>query len=104
MKIKSIINSEGELQESRIDLKLEVGFGDKGKKVVQNLMAHIELLKDMETTEDVLIHFGSIYGYILCCEVSGILTEKSAGEVAEVVRKLANIELTRTKEAEKGGD
>lgn len=104
MKIKSIINSEGKLQESRIDLKLEVGYGDKGKQVVQNIMVLIERLKDMETTEDVLIHFGSIYGYILCCEVSGILTEKSAGELAEVVRKLADIELARAKQAEKGSD
>lgn len=104
MKIKSIINREGELQESKVELKLEVGYGDKGKQVVQNLMMLIELLKGMETTEEVLIHFGTIYGYILCCENLGVLTEKSAGELAEVVKKLADIKLARAKEAEKGSD
>lgn len=105
MKIKTMVNSEGEQQVSRIDLKLEVGYGDKGKQAVQNLIGIIERLSGCRQPEDVIMQWGVICGYALCCETFGILTEKSADELVEVAEKLADFNYERAKkEAEKGNN
>lgn len=102
MRSKTIINSKGEPQATRVEIPIEGGGGELGKLAVINLTALISGLKDMETQEDVIAHYYMICGFASCCQQCGFLSEKSTDDLMHMVEHLVDNELKRAEAAEKG--
>lgn len=103
MRVKTVINSRGEQQGSRIEIPLQGKGGALGIHAVENLTKLIDGLKSMEKPEDVIAHWYLISGFAMCCQCCGFLTEQSTDDLMHAVEALADIELVRAKAAEKGG-
>lgn len=99
MNVKTIVNSKGEPQVSKIMIPLEGGGGAAGKQAVTKLTERIENIKGAKTGEEVLIHYYAICGYGLCCMDCGFLTEKSLDDLMHLVQHIVENELCRVEAA-----
>lgn len=98
MRSRTIVNSKGERQKTRIEIQMEGSGGELGMQAVTDLTALIAGLKDMETEEELTRHIYMVYGYAACCQQCGFLTEKSTDELMQMAEFLADNELVRIKE------
>lgn len=103
MKVKTVINSKGEQMKSQIEIPLEGSGGELGKQAVMNLISLTDGLKNMKTVQDVAMHYYIIFGFAMCCQSCGFLTEKSTDDFLQMVDHLASNELVRAGEEAKGG-
>lgn len=95
MRSKTIINSKGELQGTRIEIPIEGAGGELGKRAVIDLTSLISELKTMKTKQEIITHYHIICGFAICCEVCGFMTEKSTNDLMHMVEHLVENELGR---------
>ena len=95
MRSKTIINSKGEPQATRIEIPIEGGGGALGMQAVTNLTALISGLKNMKTEQEVVAHYYTICGFAACCQQCGFMTEKSTDDLMHMVEHLVDNELAR---------
>ena len=95
MRSKTIINSKGEPQATRIEIPIKGAGGALGMQAVTNLTALISGLKNMKTEQEVVTHYHIICGFATCCEVCGFMTEKSTNDLMHMVEHLVENELAR---------
>lgn len=100
MRIKTKVNSAGEIQETQTLIPVEGAGGEMGRQAVINLTKLISGLKAMETEEDVVRHYYIICGFATCCQMCGFLTEKSTDDVMHMVEHFVDIEMARAKKKE----
>lgn len=95
MRSKTIVNSKGEPQATRIEIPIEGSGGTLGKMAVINLTALISGLKEMKTEQDIIARYYMICGFAVCCQKCGFLTEKSTDDLMHITENLADNELAR---------
>ncbi len=100
MKLKTIVNGQGEPQKTQVEIPVEGTGGELGIRATMNLTALISGLKNMKTGQDVITHYHIICGFATCCQVCGFLTEKSLNDIMHMTEYLAENELARV-EAER---
>lgn len=100
MKIKTVVNNEGEQQRTRIEIPIEGNGGALGMHAVQGLVNLIGALKDQKTPKDVQEHWYIITGFASCCEYCNFLTEKSMDDLMHVAEELAENEYKRAMAAQ----
>lgn len=98
MKIRRIINGDGEMQTRYIEIPISVSGGAKGLLAIRDLSLLIENLKEMKTPDDIINWWGVICGYCLCCMRCGFLPEKDADDLMHVVEMIADDMLAKAKE------
>ena len=103
MRSKTLTNSKGEPQATRIEIPLEGIGGKLGQRAVINLTSLIDGLKNMKTEQEVVTHYHIICGFATCCEVCGFMTEKSTNDLMHMVEHLVEYELARVEAEGKGG-
>lgn len=103
MRSKTIVNSKGEPQATRIEIPIEGAGGELGRRAVINLTSLIAGLKNMKTEQDVVTHYHIICGFAICCELCGLMTEKSTNDLMHMVEHLVENELARVEAEGKGG-
>lgn len=96
MKVKTIVNSKGEPQVSKIMIPLEGSGGETGKQAVLFLTRLIESIKETETQQQVVEYYYIITGYAICCKECGFLTEKSLDDLMHLVEHIVDLEMGRT--------
>lgn len=102
MNIKTIINSKGEAQASKILIPLEGSGGETGKQAVTYLTMLINSIKEAKTEQEVVEYFYVIAGYALCCKECRFLTEKSLDDLMHMVEHIVDMELSRVGGAKEG--
>lgn len=102
MRSKTIVNSKGELQETRIEIPIDGAGGELGQWAVTNLTQLIAGLQNMKTEREVVTHYHIICGFATCCEVCGFMTEKSTNDLMHLVEHLVEKELTKVGAEGKG--
>ncbi|MDE7445918.1 MAG: hypothetical protein K2N15_09510 [Lachnospiraceae bacterium] len=95
MRSKTIINSKGEPQATRVEIPIKGGGGALGMSAVVNLTKLINGLKNMNTERDIMAHYYIICGFATCCQLCGFMTEKSTDDLMHSVEHLVDNELAR---------
>ena len=103
MRSKTITNSKGEPQATRIEIPIEGAGGELGQRAVINLTSLIAGLKNMKTEQDIIAHYYMICGFAACCQQCGFMTEKSTDDLMHMVEHLTDNELARATAEGKGG-
>ena len=103
MRSKTIINSKGEPQATRIEIPIKGAGGALGMQAVKNLTLLIDRLKYTKTEFDVFQHYYTICGYIQCCRDCGFLTGDSPADMMKIAEHLVDNELIRVRAEGKGG-
>ena len=104
MRSKTIVNSKGERQATKIEIPIEGAGGALGMQAVKNLTVLINGLKHTKTEFDVFQHYYTICGYIQCCRDCGFLTGDSPADIMKIAEHFTDNELARVRAAEgKGG-
>lgn len=103
MRSKTIVNSKGDLQETRIEIPIDGTGGELGQRAVINLTQLINGLQNMKTERAVVTHYHIICGFATCCELCGFMTEKSTNDLMHLVEHLVENELARVEAEGKGG-
>ena len=103
MRSKTIINSKGERQATRIEIPIEGAGGALGMQAVTNLTALISGLKNKKTEYDIFQQFYTIQGYAMCCRDSGFLEHESTNDILKMAEVLADNEIIRVRAEGKGG-
>lgn len=104
MRSKTITNSKGEPQATRIEIPIEGAGGVLGMQAVTKLTTLISGLKNTKTEYDIFQQFYTIQGYAMCCRDSGFLEHESTNDILKVAEHLADNELIRVQAEEaKGG-
>ena len=95
MRSKTIVNSKGEPQATRVEIPIQCGGGALGISAVANLTKLINGLENMKTERDIIAHFYIICGFATCCQLCGFMTEKSTDDLMNSVEHLVDNELAR---------
>lgn len=100
MNVKTIVNSKGEPQASKIMIPLEGSGGEKGKQAIVYLTRLITSIQETKAEEQVVEYYYIIAGYAICCKECGFLTEKSLDDLMHLVEHIVDNELIRVRGAE----
>lgn len=95
MRSKTIVNSKGEPQATRVEIPIKGVGGALGMSAVANLTKLINGLKNMKTEQDVITHYYIICGFATCCQLCGFMTEKSTDDLMHLVEHMVDNELVR---------
>ena len=102
MRSKTIINSKGEPQATRIEITIKGAGGALGMQAVTKLTALISGLKNKKEY-DIFQQFYTIQGYAMCCRDSGFLEHESTNDILKMAEVLADNEIIRVRAEGKGG-
>lgn len=102
MKVKTIVNGKGEPQARQIEIQIEGSGGELGKRAVIMLSMLINGLKDTKTEEELYEHLYVVFGFALCCQECGFMTEKSTAELMHMAEHAAENEAIRIQSATDG--
>lgn len=102
MNVKTIVNGKGEPQARRIEIEIEGGGGETGKRAVVMLTMLINNLKNAKTVKELDESLYVIFGFALCCRECGFMTEKSTDELMHLVEHAAENEAIRIEEQNHG--
>lgn len=100
MEVKTIVNSKGEPQASKIMIPLEGSGGETGKQAIVFLTRLITSIQETKTEQQVVEYYYIIAGYAICCKECGFLTEKSLDDLMHLVEHIVDNELIRVRGAE----
>lgn len=103
MRSKTIINSKGEPQATRIEIPIKGAGGALGMQAVTKLTALISGLKNKKTEYDIFQQFYTIQGCAMCCRDSGFLEHESTNDILKMAEVLADNEIIRVQAEGKGG-
>lgn len=98
VRIRTLIDSKGEIGDARIDANLRGDGSALGKAAVTKLSVLIKEMNAAETVEDMTRLSYVILGYLTCCGVSGFLTEESVDDVMQMVACMVEKERNRSRE------
>lgn len=85
MTIKTLLNSEGEIEDSFTEIRIQGSGGKLGKIAVENLAWLIKMFQEMRSEEEIEQHRFVITGYVMCCMGCGFLTAESGEEVTKMI-------------------
>lgn len=100
MKVKTIVNSKGEPQASKIVIPMEGSLGKTGKQAMTYLTMLINSIQETKTEEEIFEYYYIIAGYAICCKECGFLTEKSLDDLMHLLEHIIDIESERVDRAE----
>lgn len=66
-------------------------------KGIKNLVTLICMFNKLNTEAEIIAHIYVVYGYTLCCQLCGFVTEKYVDDVMNIAERIADNELKRVK-------